>query len=108
MTLIRTIAGLLLATFIVVIGASALHVHDGHEEAGTHVEAMSTDGHGHTSEDSPESCDLCKVIKDRVAVVPTLDLLFVGRTQILELPPPTLVRVARIPLETSGLAPPRA
>ncbi|MCX6139646.1 MAG: hypothetical protein NTX15_02255 [Candidatus Kapabacteria bacterium] len=95
----KTIAVLLLSTFLLVVGASAVHTHSSAVDALDTVETSV--GHSHAG-----GCSFCHVVKERVAVVDTIEEY--TTLCVVERHDQVVVRMIsdRCPLETAGRAPP--
>lgn len=95
----RIIATLLLNAFLLVAGASAMHVHAGVIGAPTAIEASTDHDDG--------GCSFCQVVKERIAVVDTIEEY--TTLCVVERHDQVVVRKIsdRCPLETAGRAPPQ-
>jgi hypothetical protein len=95
----RFIAAVLLNAFLLVAGASAMHVHAGVIAAPRAIKASADHDDG--------GCSFCKAVKERVAVVDTIEEY--TTLGVVERHDQVVVRMIsdRCPLETAGRAPPR-
>ncbi len=95
----RIIASLLLNAFLLVAGASAMHVHARVIGAPTAIETSADHDDG--------GCSFCNVAKERIAVVDNVEEY--TTLCVVESHDPVVARILsdRSPLEAAGRAPPR-
>ncbi|HLP29349.1 MAG TPA: hypothetical protein VK147_11970 [Candidatus Didemnitutus sp.] len=95
----RIIASLLLNAFLLVAGASAMHVHAGVIGSSAAIEASTDHDDG--------GCSFCHVVKERIAVVDNIEEY--TTLCVIERHDPVVARMIsdRCPLEAAGRAPPR-